>query len=161
VEIGSMHIVCPHCTTSYAIDLATLGAAGRTVRCSRCKEVWQARPQDAVEVAAPVPAMAAAAMPKRPESKPDKAIGIPMPGSPMSRSPGTSTSFGIVTCTTSVVQPTSMVSPTASGSGAEMARPPPLDQFVAGTWKATARRCSTRSVAARSMPALPAPSAET
>ena len=55
-----MHIVCPHCTTSYAIDLATLGAAGRTVRCSRCKEVWQARPQDAVEVAASVPAMAAA-----------------------------------------------------------------------------------------------------
>jgi predicted Zn finger-like uncharacterized protein len=60
VEIDSMHIVCPHCTTSYAIDLATLGAAGRTVRCSRCKEVWQARPQDAVELAAPVPAMAAA-----------------------------------------------------------------------------------------------------
>jgi predicted Zn finger-like uncharacterized protein len=60
VEIDSMHIVCPHCTTSYAIDLATLGAAGRTVRCSRCKEVWQARPQDAVEVAASVPAMAAA-----------------------------------------------------------------------------------------------------
>jgi predicted Zn finger-like uncharacterized protein len=56
-----MHIICPHCTTSYAIDLATLGAAGRTVRCSRCKEVWLARPEDAVEVAAPVPAMAAAA----------------------------------------------------------------------------------------------------
>ena len=44
-----MHIVCPHCTTSYAIDLATLGAAGRTVRCSRCKEVWLARPEDAIE----------------------------------------------------------------------------------------------------------------
>ena len=43
-----MHIICPHCTTSYAIDLATLGAAGRTVRCSRCKEVWLARPEDAV-----------------------------------------------------------------------------------------------------------------
>ena len=55
-----MHIVCPHCTTSYAIDLATLGAAGRTVRCSRCKEVWLARPEDAVEIAASVPAMAAA-----------------------------------------------------------------------------------------------------
>ncbi len=55
-----MHIVCPHCTTSYAIDLATLGAAGRTVRCSRCKEVWLARPEDAIEIAAPVPAMAAA-----------------------------------------------------------------------------------------------------
>src|SRR6202035_4679626 len=55
-----MHIVCPHCTTSYAIEVATLGAAGRTVRCSRCKEVWLARPEDAVEIAAPVPAMAEA-----------------------------------------------------------------------------------------------------
>ena len=53
-----MHIICPHCTTSYAIDLATLGGAGRTVRCSRCKEVWLARPEDAIEIAAQVPAMA-------------------------------------------------------------------------------------------------------
>src|SRR4029077_11719768 len=58
--MGSMHIVCPHCTTSYAINLATLGAAGRTVRCSRCKEVWLARPEDAVEIPAPQPAMAEA-----------------------------------------------------------------------------------------------------
>jgi predicted Zn finger-like uncharacterized protein len=57
--MGSVHIVCPHCTTSYAIDLATLGAAGRTVRCSRCKEVWLARPEDAIKVGAPAPAMAA------------------------------------------------------------------------------------------------------
>jgi predicted Zn finger-like uncharacterized protein len=55
-----MHIICPHCTTSYAIDLATLGAAGRTVRCSRCKEVWLARPEDATELAGPAPAMAEA-----------------------------------------------------------------------------------------------------
>jgi predicted Zn finger-like uncharacterized protein len=55
-----MHIICPHCTTSYAIDLATLGAAGRTVRCSRCKEVWLARPEDATEVAAPAMAVASA-----------------------------------------------------------------------------------------------------
>jgi predicted Zn finger-like uncharacterized protein len=54
-----MHIVCPHCTTSYAIDPATLGMAGRSVRCSRCKEVWLARPEDAIEIA-PVAAMAAA-----------------------------------------------------------------------------------------------------
>jgi predicted Zn finger-like uncharacterized protein len=59
--MGSMHIICPHCTTSYAIDLATLGGAGRTVRCSRCKEVWLARPEDATEIAAP--AMAAASEP--------------------------------------------------------------------------------------------------
>src|SRR3954464_3430339 len=56
---SSMHIVCPHCTTSYAIKLASLGANGRTVRCSRCKETWVARPEDAIEEA-PVPAMAAA-----------------------------------------------------------------------------------------------------
>jgi predicted Zn finger-like uncharacterized protein len=54
-----MHIVCPHCTTSYAIDPATLGVAGRTVRCSRCKEVWLARPEDAIEMA-PARAMASA-----------------------------------------------------------------------------------------------------
>src|ERR1700754_2314087 len=53
-----MHIICPHCTTTYAINLSTLGAAGRTVRCSRCKEVWLARPEDAVNIEALAPAMA-------------------------------------------------------------------------------------------------------
>ena len=50
-----MHIVCPHCTTSYAINPATLGSAGRTVRCSRCKETWLARSEDAIEMAAAMP----------------------------------------------------------------------------------------------------------
>jgi predicted Zn finger-like uncharacterized protein len=53
-----MHIVCPHCTTSYAIELATLGVAGRTVRCSRCRQVWLARPQDVRMTHALVPSMA-------------------------------------------------------------------------------------------------------
>jgi predicted Zn finger-like uncharacterized protein len=53
-----MHIVCPHCSTSYAVDLASLGGDGRTVRCSRCKEVWLARPEDATEIATQRPAMA-------------------------------------------------------------------------------------------------------
>ncbi|MDI3470308.1 MAG: Zinc finger-containing protein [Pseudolabrys sp.] len=35
-----MLIVCPSCTTSYNIDPASLGAAGRTVRCARCKTSW-------------------------------------------------------------------------------------------------------------------------
>jgi hypothetical protein len=35
-----------------------LGTTGRTVRCSRCKEVWLARPEDAIEIA-PVAVMAA------------------------------------------------------------------------------------------------------
>jgi predicted Zn finger-like uncharacterized protein len=55
-----MHIVCPHCSTSYALNPATLGAAGRNVRCSRCKEIWLARPEDAVETAPAVPAFAEA-----------------------------------------------------------------------------------------------------
>lgn len=55
-----MFIVCPHCTTSYLIDLATLGDAGRAVRCSRCKEVWLAHPDDAVNAPAPLTAMAGA-----------------------------------------------------------------------------------------------------
>jgi predicted Zn finger-like uncharacterized protein len=58
--MGSMHIVCPHCTTSYAINPAALGAAGRTVRCSRCKEVWLAHPEDVRETMAEIPAMAVA-----------------------------------------------------------------------------------------------------
>jgi predicted Zn finger-like uncharacterized protein len=53
-----MHIICPHCTTSYAINPSTLGAAGRTVRCSRCKETWLARPEDAIEMAEAMPATA-------------------------------------------------------------------------------------------------------
>ena len=56
-----MHIVCPHCTTSYAIKLASLGTNGRTVRCSRCKETWVARPEDAIEeIQVQAPAMATA-----------------------------------------------------------------------------------------------------
>ena len=54
-----MQIICPHCSTSYGIDPAKLGEAGRSVRCSRCKEIWLARPEDAVEFA-PTPVMAGA-----------------------------------------------------------------------------------------------------
>jgi predicted Zn finger-like uncharacterized protein len=54
-----MHIVCPHCTTSYAIDLAALGTAGRNVRCSRCTETWLARPEDVVKAANPMVAATA------------------------------------------------------------------------------------------------------
>jgi len=35
-----MLIVCPTCATSYMIDPASLGRAGRTVRCARCKTAW-------------------------------------------------------------------------------------------------------------------------
>lgn len=48
-----MPIVCPHCATSYAIDSAKLGA-GRSVRCVRCKEVWLAKPEPQLAMAADV-----------------------------------------------------------------------------------------------------------
>ena len=56
-----MQITCPHCTTSYAVDPAKFGAAGRKVRCARCQEVWQAYPEEIAALApAPEPAFAAA-----------------------------------------------------------------------------------------------------
>lgn len=50
-----MPIVCPHCATSYAVDSATLGTVGRTVRCARCKKTWLARPEPAMAMAAQTP----------------------------------------------------------------------------------------------------------
>jgi predicted Zn finger-like uncharacterized protein len=49
-----MLIHCPSCSTSYAIEAASLGATGRTVRCARCKTTWFA------EGSTPVPEMATA-----------------------------------------------------------------------------------------------------
>jgi predicted Zn finger-like uncharacterized protein len=46
-----MQIICPHCSTTFTVGAKALGSAGRTVRCSRCKETWLARPEDAFEPA--------------------------------------------------------------------------------------------------------------
>jgi predicted Zn finger-like uncharacterized protein len=35
-----MQIVCPNCATAYQLDPATMGQAGRSVRCVRCRTVW-------------------------------------------------------------------------------------------------------------------------
>src|SRR5947209_2587526 len=35
-----MLIVCPNCTSSYAVADDKLGPAGRSVRCVRCRTVW-------------------------------------------------------------------------------------------------------------------------
>jgi len=47
-----MQIACPSCSTSYEIDPASLGPAGRTVRCVRCKTTWFADGAVAEPVAA-------------------------------------------------------------------------------------------------------------
>ena len=40
-----MLIVCPNCSTSYQVTAASIGAAGRSVRCARCKSKWFISPQ--------------------------------------------------------------------------------------------------------------------
>jgi predicted Zn finger-like uncharacterized protein len=56
--LGTMHIVCPNCTTSYAVSPASFGGAGRSVRCARCKEIWLATPEDLPRPAPHQPSMA-------------------------------------------------------------------------------------------------------
>lgn len=56
-----MHIVCPNCTTSYAVDAANFTDAGRRVRCARCQEVWLAKPQELAATASMAMAMQDAA----------------------------------------------------------------------------------------------------
>ncbi|MGB7259678.1 MAG: MJ0042-type zinc finger domain-containing protein [Pseudolabrys sp.] len=66
-----MLIVCPSCATSYMIEPASLGPAGRKVRCARCKATWFAglgKPQR--NVSAFVDSVIAEA-----ESQPDAASG--------------------------------------------------------------------------------------
>jgi predicted Zn finger-like uncharacterized protein len=69
-----MLIVCPSCTTAYRIELSTLGAAGRTVRCARCRATWFASVADMAPAAlalAPGPnGSLAAAGPDQPPQPP-------------------------------------------------------------------------------------------
>jgi predicted Zn finger-like uncharacterized protein len=51
-----MLIVCPSCTTAYRIELSTLGAAGRTVRCARCRATWFASVTDLASATLALPA---------------------------------------------------------------------------------------------------------
>ena len=55
-----MQIVCPNCRTSYGVTPTALGPAGRNVRCAKCKEVWLAKPEEAVVAHVLAPAEQAA-----------------------------------------------------------------------------------------------------
>jgi predicted Zn finger-like uncharacterized protein len=52
-----MLIVCPSCTTAYRIELSTLGGAGRTVRCARCRATWFASVEALVPATLALPAV--------------------------------------------------------------------------------------------------------
>lgn len=53
-----MLIACPNCATSYDVSAAAIGAAGRSVRCTRCRTVWHAAPPADVPALAMAPASA-------------------------------------------------------------------------------------------------------
>ena len=72
-----MLIACPNCSTSYEIQPASLGAAGRTVRCARCKTTWFASASDTV------PEMAAAADDAIAEGESQAPIGVIRPDEPV------------------------------------------------------------------------------
>lgn len=88
-----MLIVCPNCATSYQIDPASVGPAGRTVRCARCKTTWFAGgPKSAPEVAAFVDRVIAEAEAQETGIiKPDKA---PDPGPEPTFTPQAGDDFG-------------------------------------------------------------------
>jgi predicted Zn finger-like uncharacterized protein len=58
-----MLIVCPSCSTGYQIRPTALGPAGRSVRCSQCKNTWFASPESMVEEAVPAAAAPSARVP--------------------------------------------------------------------------------------------------
>jgi predicted Zn finger-like uncharacterized protein len=74
-----MLIVCPSCTTAYRIELSTLGAAGRSVRCARCRAVWFASVTDVAPAALALPTgsngSSAADAPERPLAQEPSAAG--------------------------------------------------------------------------------------
>ena len=63
-----MLIVCPTCATTYQIQLATLGAAGRSVRCTKCKNTWFATPDSVIDEATLASASALASPPAPPKT---------------------------------------------------------------------------------------------
>jgi len=78
-----MLIVCPTCASSYLVDPATIGEAGRTVRCARCRTSWFAGgPEAPAEPAmAPQTAMAEA------QARPVRNAGVETPPPPLEPAP--------------------------------------------------------------------------
>ncbi|MGA2565700.1 MAG: DUF3426 domain-containing protein [Pseudolabrys sp.] len=78
-----MLIVCPNCATSYMIDQAAVGPAGRTVRCARCKASWHAGgPVPAPDVTARADTVAAEA-----QAQPTSTARAEAPPPPVSAAP--------------------------------------------------------------------------
>ena len=81
-----MLIACPSCATTYQIELAALGPAGRSVRCSHCRSTWFATQGDALaataaameaDIPAPEPTPDLPAVIAPPETMPDGVWMVP------------------------------------------------------------------------------------
>jgi predicted Zn finger-like uncharacterized protein len=73
-----MQIACPHCQTSYQVDPLSVGPAGRSVRCARCRTVWFAADTTALSEIAAAHRAEVAQFATTP-SEPDAADGWPEP----------------------------------------------------------------------------------
>jgi predicted Zn finger-like uncharacterized protein len=68
---GEMHVTCGNCGTVYRLDPVQLGAEGRMVRCTQCRNTWrQTLPEGFVASAAEAPDTAAPAAPAEPAAEP-------------------------------------------------------------------------------------------
>lgn len=45
-QASSMYITCPECKSSFVVTPEQLGVSGRKVKCSKCKNIWHAQPQE-------------------------------------------------------------------------------------------------------------------
>lgn len=87
-----MILTCPSCATRYFADEASLGAAGRPVRCAACGHTWRARASDITENAGELDEAALEAALDAPddniplEEEADHHAGLPLaPGAPNMR----------------------------------------------------------------------------
>jgi predicted Zn finger-like uncharacterized protein len=79
-----MKLTCPACSTRYLVDPRAIGAAGRKVRCARCKHVWFATPP---EGAIPVGLTRAAPPPPPPPPEETPPPRFQLPAVPPPRRP--------------------------------------------------------------------------
>jgi predicted Zn finger-like uncharacterized protein len=149
-----MQIHCPTCATSYMVEPASLGAAGRTVRCSRCGTTWfAAAPAAAVAppaavaetIAEPAGTRAAAAT----APAPSHAIGdfAPDPETPVGGVPQAETTAAAETAPTIVVEAPPLVPPAGheplpGDAAAAAAEAADIESFAARRERLQARRRS-------------------